>query len=593
MKILRATIWLFAALPALATLLWVSLAGRFPEPYAQRRALGECSSEWDFRSVTVFEAEPANLLQRLANLTLLQLPGMSLAWTALLNAVFAVLLALGLSVLVRRAVHAVGLGSACVFFGAALLACSPAFGADWLYGERIGRFAVPLLFVAALVLMSSGGSFAWRALLTLVLVAAAPLFHDRGVIVFLALVPVFLVPGRLAWLIALLLVGNVAAISSFFPAGQLCLADEGLFGGVFASPGAATDELLRATGSLWPDLFADRARDGIALGALSWLLPLLWLWRVPSGEPAAAAAEQTGGESGGESGDESGDESHDESGDESGDESSPETSAAAAADAPVLDRVWWSCVVFGLLSVAWHYERHGFSFLVEHAMSPQARDELLYGGFLLPLGAIGLLASRLGAVVWPMAGSVVMAASLQGWDRGIETLRVARADVERVEATMLMPDVLAGPRESRDLPTRDIGELLLLEERGWVPSADIAWIPVIQAAVNADPTPAAGTFDGGRPQEQIGTAHSDLFGSQVSFVLIGVAGDGEPFRAVTCTTLEQATPQAAATPWRAVPVGTVPEGIRVRAVGIDVRSVLGFRLGPTYVVRDGVLVEEE
>ncbi|MCA8974032.1 MAG: hypothetical protein KDC98_04885 [Planctomycetes bacterium] len=558
MKILRLLLWLLAAIPALAAFVWASLAAQLPEPLALRRALGECSSRWDFQNLLTFDGEPGHVLNRLLHLSLLQLPGMTIAAAAFANAALAVVLAAMLARLVRRSVRTDGLGRPLVLFATALLACNPAFGADWLHGERLGRIMVPLLFVVSLLLLRPGRRFAGRALLVLVFTAAAAACHDRGAFVFLALVPAMLAPGRLAWLIALLLIGNVAAFSTFYPAGSVHLAEQGLYGGLVGSFGAAVDELLRTTGSLWPDLWAGRTIDERVLGAVSWLLPLLLLWRPLPAQAEVVEADAAGAESG----------------------------APAATD-----RLWWSCIAFGLLSVAWHHERHGFSFLVDQALLPQARDELLYGGFLLPLGAIGVLAARIGPAVWPIAGGVVMALTLQSWERGAEALRVARADAERVEATMAMPDGLVGPREKRAMPTRDLGELLQLEQHGWIPRSEVGWPPIIQAGIAAEPQPGVGRIYGGGSGQVRGRVRSSLFGGQVGFVVLAVSNDGELFTGVACAVLDRAVEDFGFIEWTVTPVGAIPEGTRLRAVGIDVRGRHGCRLGPTCVVRDGKIVE--
>ena len=554
LKILRILLWLAASLLAGAALLWSSLASRFPESMSWRRSLGECLPQWDFETLAALDNEPAHLLSRLVQTSLLHVPGMSIQWTALANALLAILLALALARLVRREVGSAGIGRPVVLLVAALLACSPAYGANWLHGERVGRFAVPLLFVTSLLLVGPGRRFGGRALLALLLVAAAPFCHARGAFVFLAVLPALLGHGRTAWIIAVLLVGNIAAVSSFYGAGGFHLAENGVFGSLFATPGATIDDLLRTTGSLWPDFLPSRTADDRLIGFASWLAPALLLWRRPKVE-AAVDADQ------------------------------PPESAL-----PNNDRVWWSCVAFGLLSVLFHHQRHGMSFTGDPGLIAQARDELLYGGFLLPIGIAGLLASRIGATVWLLAGGALVVLSLQGWENGAGALRSARSRVERVDATLLMPEALAGPRESRELPTRDIAELLLLEDRGWVPVSGDKWIAVVRDTVNAEPDPDRGAFVGGDAKVQRGTVQAPLLGGQISCVLIGVAKGDEPYLAIGYALLEPGKSSGELT-WTVKPVGALPEGAKVRAVGVDARNLIGARIGPTFVVRGGVLVE--
>lgn len=526
-RLARLPVWLLAVAPAAAAFLWVSLASRMPEPIAQRRALGECAPQWDFAALARFEGEPACLLGRGAQLLLLQLPGMSIAATAVANAVLAVLLAAALCLLVRRAASTAGSLTAAAFCGAALFACSPEYGANWLHGERLGRFAVPLLFVLALLAAgparAGGGA---RLSAVVLLAAAAPLFDDRGAVVFVALLPAL--AGRpLPWLLAMLLAGNVAAAYVLGPA--LAPAGHGFAASALRDPLAALDALLRTTGGFWPDALPGREWDERALGALSWCLPLAALLRGGARGP------------------------------------------------------WWCCVAFGLLSALWLLERRG-------ALAGQALAEARYGGFLLPVGAIGLLASRCGRNVWAVAAAVLLVPLAQGWERGLDALRLARSRVDRVDAHLTMPFEIGGLRDQRELPTRDLAELLRLEQRGWLPDDSDGWFARIAAAVERQPDPSRGTFAGGSMGELHGTVRSRLFGPQVSCVLVGATFDGE------LVSFAHALPEArdaaaAEVAWRVSLRGPVPAGARVLAVGVDARTGEGFRLGPVFALRGGRLVE--
>ena len=526
MKILRILCWLLAATPALAAFAWVALAARLPEPILQRHAAGGSAPQWEFGALATFDAEPACLLSRLSQLLLLQLPGVSLANTAVCNAVLALVLVVALCLLVRRAAGTRGVLTAVALFGAGLLACSPEYGANWLHGERLGRFAVPAVFAMALLAASAGR--ARCGLVVLLLAAAAPLFHDRGVVVFLALLPAFAARSW-AWILALLLVGNIAAAYVMGPLPSIGVAGSGVLGGMMQSPLATLDELLRVTGSMWPDILPASRIDERILGGVSWCLPVL-----------AAARRRCRGP-------------------------------------------WWSCVAFGLLSALWHLERRG-------AVSPQELVELSYGGFLLPIGATGLLAAQRGRLVWAVAGAMLLVPVLQGWWHGLDELRLARARVDRVDAAMVMPADVGGLRDQRQLPTRDIWELLRLEDRGWVPAESDSWNGRIAAAIDLAPDPAQGTFVGGTMTALRGTVRTGLFGPQVHCVLVGATLDGTLI-AFSLVLPEAHDPTAASVPWQASIDAPIPPGARIRAIGLDVRTGGSFRLGPTFVLENGDLLE--
>ena len=563
MIVLRIVLWVLAAVVAAAALLWSTLGARLPESMAARAARGEWLPQWDFTGVLMFEGEPAHLVSRTLHTALLQIPGVTVAWTPLLNAVLAGLLALALARLVRRAANAtLGFassdhGAAIVLLGVALLVTSPDFGANWLHGERVGRVLVPLAFVLALLGLVSGarsdrGEAAadpavsgWRAVAAILLAVLACLCDGQGIVVFLALVPaLFAAAGaqrRILWLAALLLCGNVAAVASCYSASGFAVAEHGLFSGLGAAFGDSLGELLTTTGGLWPDLFSDRTVDEFLFGLVSWLVPSLLLL--------------------------------------------PRSSSRS-------EGVWWSLVAFGLLLVLAHHQRYGFLAAGDTAFAPQERVELLYGGFVLPLGIVGLLAARLGNAAFPLLGGALLAVAAQDFDRGLAALRTARGDVERVEAITALPEALAGPRVERELPTRDLAELLLLEERRLVPVPTKNWILSIQGGVNAPASVVDGELLGGTADVFRGETRAGLFGGQVGCVVVGSRTGDAPFRAVGYALLDR-TADSQVRQWSVTTRGAVPEGSEVRAVGIDVRNSLSSRLGATFRIEQGQAVPVE
>ncbi|MFO1076360.1 MAG: hypothetical protein U1E73_01380 [Planctomycetota bacterium] len=543
MKLLRILYWLPAALPCGAAFVWCSLASRLPEAVEARRALGECTWKWGFAAATSFDREPAHLFARWLGLVPLQLPGMTIARSAFVLAVLAGLLTFAVARLVRRMQPATGPAHALAVGVIGLLVCSPAHGADWLYAERLGRFAVPLLFAVAATAVAGP----WRArgaVLALGCAVAAPFCHDTGVLVFLALLPLLAAQGRLPWIVALVLFGNLAAGVSLWPAehalGKAGLAAAWSRGQLLPGLG----EVVHLTGALWPDVLPDREIDAWLLGGASWASPLLLLLRPRAREGQSAPA-------------------------------------AGAA---------WSCIAFGLLLVLWHVERVGLPGLVDQELLPASRSELLLPGFLLPIGVIGVVATRLGAAAWLLGGGALAVLGLQGWDSGREALRAARWRVEHAEATVLLPVELGGMREKRALPTRDLEELMMLEGRGLVPRDERAWMSDMALAVTQVGDASAGAVRGGDLTAVEGTVRAHVLERQFVCVAAGAFVGGQLVD-LALGLPPEVEPGTAIAPWRA-PFYVPPlEGAEIMAVGYDVRGGRAVRLAGSFVVRGGKIVE--
>lgn len=534
MKVLRHLAWPIAMLSVLAAFVWTSFASRLPEPAAARRALGEATMRWDFAALTDFSDEPAHLIARAAHLAVLHVPGSSLWWAASVLAVLAVLLAFTLVGVARRTFAIEGPAQAFVLGLAGLLVASPAFAADWLYGERIGLFLVPLLLLWSTWLLAGGGALTWRALLVLVFALAAPLCHTNGLLVFAALLPALLDAAgragarhRLGWLLALLICGNLAAVAAMTPAGGVALGDAGLLGRLVAEPAATVQQLLRMTGSAWLDPVPTASWDELVLGALSWALPLL-CWRL--GDRSEAARQRA---------------------------------------AP-----WWSCVWFGLSLFVLVAERHGTE------LPAGTLRELTFGAFLLPVGCLGVLAARFGFGLAPVGAGVLLVLAAQDWHRGIEDLRVARMQNDAAEMRLrLLPD--AGASD---------GELRLLQQRAWAPATEVRFEAGLRASAAAARAPELGGVLEGTDTSVRGLVRSSLTRDNVLCVVaVSVTAVGD---AVLGTVVPDPANHGRNVPWAITWDTPLAEGTRVRVVGYRLRSGTFVSLAEPLVVTGGKLVPQ-
>lgn len=532
-----------ALVPILVAGAWTSLAARLPEPHAQRQALGEVSARWDFAQWNDLDQEPAHVLGRLLHLAVLQVPGASFQYATLANALLAAVVVLCLAGLLRRAFALPPLAHAVALVVSGLLVCSPAFGADWLHGERLGIFAVPVLLLVALSLLQADGRLFWRGLLALLLAALAPFCHGTGMLVFVGLLPALVDTSRraggtrtTAWVTACLLIGNVAAALSLSTATWIAMDGTGLLGRMAEAPLATLSYVLGATGSAFLDPLPGTRIDDLVLGASAWLLPFV-LWRL-------------------------------------GDRSD----AARRAAAP-----WWGCSWFGLLVFLWLTERNGTG------IDPAVRRELAFCTFLLPVGILGVLAARCGGSVLPIAAGMLLVLGLQDWHRGLENLRLATMQVQRTETAALLPDVHAGERPDTALPVRRVAEWRLLQERGWVPAARDARLTLQEMPMDEAAVAELGSCEGGDAKSVRGSARSSVFGDAVQCVIVVARVDGKEPTVVGRTQPAYAG-RGRDVPWTVVLDEPLAEGTNVRAFGYRPRHGRTVALGPLYVQRSGALV---
>lgn len=532
-----------ALLPLLAVGAWTSLASRLPEPWSQRRALGEVTAIQDPGAWNVFDNEPAHVLARLMHWLTLQVPGSCVQYSAMANAVFAAVLVLCLAAALRRSLGLSPVGHSIALLASGLLVCSPAFAADWLHGERIGVLLVPTLLLTGLSVLHGEGRLWLRGSAALLCAAAAPFCHGNGQLVFLALLPSFVDAARraggtrtAAWVIACLIAGNVAAAISMSTAGRIALDGTGLLGRAWDAPFATFHSVLAATGAAWLDPLPLTSVDDLLLGAASWLAPLA-LWRF-------------------------------------GDRSDGARRMAAP---------WWGCLWFGLLVPLWLLERHGTN------ATPALLRELGFGAFLLPVGVIGVGAARFGTNLLTLAAGALCVLGVQDWHRGLEALRLSIMRVEGEATAVLLPDVFPTERPASALPVRLVAEWRELQARNLVPTEEPKLTPPMLE--DAAAAPQLGSCAGGEAKTVRGFVRSSVFGDPVQCVFV-IARTGSAPATIMGRLQPAYGGQGRDVPWTIDLERELVEGTRVRALGWRPRHARLVALGPWFTLRAGVLVAD-
>lgn len=409
----KALLWCLAAVPALAAGLWVGYASHWPELPGDRLALREGLTCWQFDELLQPNDGARHLVTQALSAALAWIPGASVATIAFTTAVLAVLLSLATGSLLRRSHALQGVSGPAALAAAGLLVASPNLGLIWLYADRFGIVLPPLLLVLALGWLQNPARATLRQLGALTLLALAPFCHTHGLCVGVALLPTLLTlrdPAgtrrSAAWAATALVLLVGAGWYSMEP---LTARGWSAGGGLFAVlPLAAfARDLCLQAGIQWLDLLPSTDLDELALGATSWLLPLLLLC-VGDRSPAARAR--------------------------------------ASA--------WWSCLLFGLCLVLWNVLRYDTE-------PPVGRwREALFGGFLLPLGLIGVLAARFGDSVLRVAFGALLVLGAQDWYIGIEDVRIGSAIVQQQAIRAQLPAAWAA--------------LLPQQREGWSPAAQEA-----------------------------------------------------------------------------------------------------------------------
>lgn len=539
-KLGRMISWLLAAFPIGAAGYWASFAARVPESVADRIALGEVTPRWEFANWAETASEPMHFAARAVHLSALQVPNATLQSVVWVNLLLVLLALAGLCDLMRRAFPTTkGWGPiAFVVFG--LMVASPAFGSNWLHGERLGLLFVPMLLVTALGWLQTSGRFAARAILAILVAVIAPWFHLHGVIVATALIPAMLSAAkaarsqrRMAWLSVLLVLGYVAAFFSMRTADGWSVAGADLLAAWISEPTDTTLALFAATGHAWLDLLPSTIIDDQVIGGACWLLPILLLCCGNRSTEARVAA------------------------------------------AP-----WWSCVVFGLLVVVINGFRYEFNPPVG------TLREATFGAFLLPIGLVGLLAARFGTTVLLVTVGAFAVLGVQDWYSGIESLRMARMRTQQVEAAMIVP---AAAGADTSVSVRDAAEFKLLLERKWLPEFESLPESDVLKQFAAPSTDVMGQITGGDAQIVRGVLRSSLRRATAQWIaLVAKVGDDAP-RVVTYEK-PGLDGQGRNPVWQIKLAVALPEGAQVRALGLLVEERKFVPLGALFILQAGKLV---
>jgi len=537
--------WLLALVPLLAAIGWATFSSALPEAHAARQSLGEMSTVWSFEQWDQADGGPTHLVARALHLAALHVPGASVRSVAWLNVLFAVLIASTLFSIARRSFPVATsrfVAGPLLIATFGLLVSSPAYGCNWLHGERVGVFLAPFLLLLGASWLQGEGRLGLRMVGAMSVAALAPLCHANGIAVFLALVPALMAACRggtrmasMAWLGVMLVLGNVAAWYALHTSDAFGSVGADLLQKVSDQPREMLGRLLAETGEAWLDVLPSTRLDEQALGLISWLLPALLM--IPVGARGAAARAQA---------------------------------------AP-----WWACLWFGLavtLVAAFRYEL---------APPVGSMREATYGAFLLPLGAIGLLATRFGAHLLPFAAGALMVLGVQDWHLGLEDLRVARMRTVQAEAEAEVDVDVDGAAKVFGTPA--IHQFLI--ERNWVPKhppiniRDAATAATAPIDAHAEP----GSFGAVSPRRLQGTVRSSLRGSTPAWLgVITQAPDGDPMLVADHWPSFEGVGRNV--PWQIELDEPVAEGSSVRVVAWLPEERAFTAIGARFVVRDGALV---
>lgn len=520
--LLAALCWLLAAVPAGAVFAWASFAAAWPEPTTDRFRLRESVADWRWDTLLEPTASARHVVAEALQQAALEIPGATIASVSWLSAMAALLLALALGALLRRAFDLRGGAGQATVLVAGLLVASPAFGLAWLRCERLGLVLTPLVFVVALGWLARLERASLRLVGVVLFAGLAPFCHTHGLFVGAALLPAVVAMAaragsrRIAWWVGLCLLVTVAAgWYSIEPmAARGVSAGSGLL--AIAPFGDFVRDLCVHAGEAWLDLLPDSDLDAWVLGAASWLVPLLLLFV--------------------------------------GDRSQ----AARWRAAP-----WWSCVWFGLAVVLWNVLRYD-------AEPPVGRwREALFGTFLLPVGLCGVLACRFGPNALRIGFGVAVVLAVQDWFAGLEDLRIARAIVRQQEAVLALP----GEWHPDLAVAQDRLAVIAAKEllaRGRVPAA-----PTDAASLLASAPTVGDAVTSAR-----GELRSSLRTPAPSVLLAVARGDGAA--KVVGVHLPDWRRHGRAVPWQIEAAASAPF---VGVVGIDVDPVRGAVL-PTAAAAD-------
>jgi hypothetical protein len=477
---------LVAVAPAVVALLWIlEWASSAPEPIAWRSQLGDGPLCFAWRQVTEFTGEPNFLVFRLLHSSLLAVPGLDFPHLPLTTWAIAAATCL----LLRRQLHSTAAARtpawlAPAVLGYATLWCfSPAFGANWLLGERLRLFLPALCCLLAVWLLAARAAGRWR-ILTAAVLAQAALFSERtGFLVWIALVPLLWTeatrrhdPRRLfdcAWWC---LLGNASTWIALDERPPTTAAHTGLVGDLLVHPGTTLAHLVRTVGRSLPDLFAGPDLDELVLGAALVAALVTLLVRLYSVRYDGERLHQA--------------------------------------------MPWVSLALFGIghaLVVGEFYN--------PPPLTPMLMREVLWGSWLLPIGLVGLglvtmtrSARRLLALAVPVLGLLC----IQDWQRGFGHLALEHQLLRQGEAlSVFVPAANSELPEGAPLPLPP-GEVVALRERGKLRRL-AATTGMDLAQLDLEPQPGHGALESATTTAALGRV-GDQDGFVADLVLVVRAG---------------------------------------------------------------------
>ena len=530
-------VWcLVAALPVAAAGYWCSLSSVLPESFADRAALGEVTPRWDFDQWAAITDEPMHVVARLVHMAALNIPGATVGSVVWLNLVCLILLIEAMASIARKSIGGEGAAQAAarfLLFG--LLFASPAWGATWLHGQRVGVLIAAGIFASAVRLLGGRQRATPRVAAAMILAAIAPFAHIHGALIGFALIPAMFAcarannrPRTVAWIGSLLLVTNVAGAVSLRTVPGFGVGEADWLSALISAPAATIADLVRAIGAAWLDVFPLFTIDEYVLGATTLLLPALVRW--------------TG-------------------------DRSPEALSRCAP--------WWSCWCFGVLVVLAGALRY------EGIPAVGTLREATYGSCFVPIGALGVIAVRFGRglLIVPLGGLLVVAA--QDWQRGIETLRLANMRAQRLQAAVALGDSVPDGGLSRAVRSPD--QWQRLRERGWVPALDDVAVDPLASFDRA--SGGRGHITGGTADVIRGEVRSSLRSAIQRVAVVAFPKNGPP-RVIGYARPDFENAGRSVT-WEVQLDAPLADGTTVRATGYLVDQRAFAPMGGPYVLKDG------
>jgi hypothetical protein len=210
--------------------------------------------------------------------------------------------------------------------------------------------------------------------------------------------------------------------------------------------------------------------------------------------------------------------------------------------------------------------------------------EAVYGAFLAPLGAVGLLAVRFGPGLLPFVAGAFVALGVADWHAGLEDLRRARARAAQADARRAVSE--PGPREVYGDPV----ELAELVRRGVLPAP-------LRIQRERLLRPAATRAGLGRVEDATrrlisGEVYSSLRQPTAAWLAVVVEVPGaEP--AVVATCWPEFAGAGRIVPWKVEFAEPLADGVGVRVVAWVPEEAAAVAIGPRYRVSGDALVVDK